>query len=575
MRRLGTTQMQFVIKGTMAGRQGKRMPPAVVAVSVVFATGLTWACSPSLDPVDAPASISGQRSSSKTPPAGSSPSHREAGEIPVAESAKASAALAETGTASVQSDASASLSFAPPTIQPELSGAGKSDAYDPPQTEAERSSPLPMPAPVASEKKPALAPKPTATLPSPRFAMVSPVAPIASPDAPAVLAKPERSAAAASAKAPGPDPAPEQAKAVAKAPEGSQPRPSSGRTVAEPSANAAPATVPKSMEQAAVAAKATPAPVSAKAMTLTAATGDGITRAPESLQEDNAFASEADGPSIESIAAALRNPPRRDLGSSVSPEAMAWILGGPSHNLDEVVSTASAAHKPDAVQVAAAQNPVAGSTSLARVGVASTQSSDEPAIGRRIPALTRVDPQVLRESMARQASTPADHDSFASETLLAEVATSVNAPGLKPAAVPVATQAVPAVAASSETAITSAPQTALADNVAMGATARHAGVYRQTAQGIEIDLPLRVNGAQAGAITLLIAGASLEQPDVVHGEFSVRLSAILQALQPQMEPALYEHLQGSAGAAAQVTLNDLRAAGITVGFAPNGDLTLG
>ena len=559
----------------MAGRQGKRMPPAVVAVSVVFATGLTWACSPSLDPVDAPASVSGQRNSSETASAGASAAHREPTESPVPESAKTSAALAETGTPAIESDASASLSFAPPTIQPELSGADKSTVDDPPQTEAERASALSTPAPVASGNKPAPAPKTSPALPTPRFAMVSPVAPVASPAAPAVLAEPERTATAASPKAPRPDPAPKQAKAVAKAPEGPEPGPSSGRSVAEPSGSAASATVSKSMGQATLAAEATTARESAKAKSLTAATGDGITRAPDGLQEGDAFASEGDGPSIESIAAALRNPPRRNLGSSVSPEAMAWILGRPSHDLDEVVSTASAARKPDATQVAETGHSAAQPTKLARAGTDSEQLSDESVVGRRVPALTRVDPQVLRESMARQASTSADHNPVASETLLAEVATSVNAPGLKAATVPIATQAASAVAPSSETAIASAPPTALADDVAVATTARHAGVYRQTAQGIEIDLPLRVNGAQAGAITLLIAGASLEQPDVVHGEFTVRLSAILQALQPQMEPALYAHLQGSAGAAAQVTLNDLRAAGITVGFAPNGDLTLG
>ncbi|MCT2401018.1 hypothetical protein [Novosphingobium mangrovi (ex Huang et al. 2023)] len=114
-----------------------------------------------------------------------------------------------------------------------------------------------------------------------------------------------------------------------------------------------------------------------------------------------------------------------------------------------------------------------------------------------------------------------------------------------------------------------------ADQPVAVSAAPAAASYRQTTAGIEVELPLRVHGVRAGSITLLIEGAKADHADIVHREFRVSLASLLDVLRPNMDPALYARLRNSPDADSLVTLNDLRAVGITVGFDKNGDLTLG
>lgn len=102
-----------------------------------------------------------------------------------------------------------------------------------------------------------------------------------------------------------------------------------------------------------------------------------------------------------------------------------------------------------------------------------------------------------------------------------------------------------------------------------------AASYRQTSAGVEVTLPLRVRGAPSGSVTLLIQGARAGHADVVHREFRVSLASLLDALRPDMDPAVYARLRNSRNADELVTLNELRAVGLTIGFDQNGDLTLG
>ncbi|MCJ2179654.1 hypothetical protein [Novosphingobium album (ex Hu et al. 2023)] len=102
-----------------------------------------------------------------------------------------------------------------------------------------------------------------------------------------------------------------------------------------------------------------------------------------------------------------------------------------------------------------------------------------------------------------------------------------------------------------------------------------AASYKQTSAGVEVTLPLRVHGARAGSVTLLIAGATAGHADVVHKEFRISLASVLDALRPDMDPVTYARLRSSPNADELVTLNDLRAVGLTVGFDKNGNLTLG
>lgn len=89
--------------------------------------------------------------------------------------------------------------------------------------------------------------------------------------------------------------------------------------------------------------------------------------------------------------------------------------------------------------------------------------------------------------------------------------------------------------------------------------------YSQTRQGIAFTVPIQVNRAPAGDISLLIEDGK---------NISVRLTDILSALKPVMAAERWETLSNSQAAQEYVTLNDLRAAGIDVRFAPDDRLIL-
>lgn len=232
---------------------------------------------------------------------------------------------------------------------------------------------------------------------------------------------------------------------------------------------------------------------------------------------DDPLADDPSAPTVASISAALHARRDADMGSSVSPEALDWILGRSGRDTprtDEVLAVADPSVTPD------------------------------PLPGKRVPALTRVDPQVLREFEARQQDEADD-----SGQALAALAT-----------VPLEERRAP-------------HQDQAAERIVPASIAHSA--YRQTPDGIEVDLPMRLGEVRAGPVTLLIAGASLDRADVVHSEFRISLATVLKVLQPKMDPALYARLAGSTSAQTLVTFNQLRAAGVAIGFGTDGDLVLG
>lgn len=181
---------------------------------------------------------------------------------------------------------------------------------------------------------------------------------------------------------------------------------------------------------------------------------------------------------------------------------------------------------------------LAQTAALPGAEIANTRAMTEPAKMRETPLATRANPLLLQLASARAAlTTPSKRKSHTSPDGTAAVAR--------------------------------APGESLASEMPLTAS------YKQTPAGVEVTLPLRIRGSQAGAITLLIEGARAGRADVVHREFTVSLAGLLEALRPAMDPAVYARLRNSSSADEYVTLNDLRAAGMTVGFDKNGDLTLG
>jgi hypothetical protein len=92
------------------------------------------------------------------------------------------------------------------------------------------------------------------------------------------------------------------------------------------------------------------------------------------------------------------------------------------------------------------------------------------------------------------------------------------------------------------------------------------GRYRRTAQGLAFDVATTVNGSSAGRVALLIRDGE---------NISVRLADLLAAVQPTIDPGLYEKLSASQAAQSYMTFNELREAGIAVRFNDKDQLILG
>lgn len=90
--------------------------------------------------------------------------------------------------------------------------------------------------------------------------------------------------------------------------------------------------------------------------------------------------------------------------------------------------------------------------------------------------------------------------------------------------------------------------------------------YRRTPQGLAFDVATTVNGASAGKVSLLIRDGE---------NISIRLADLLAAVQPSLDPALYQKLSGAQAAQSYMTFNELREAGIAVRFNDNDKLILG
>lgn len=89
--------------------------------------------------------------------------------------------------------------------------------------------------------------------------------------------------------------------------------------------------------------------------------------------------------------------------------------------------------------------------------------------------------------------------------------------------------------------------------------------YQRTGNGIEFNVPTKINGTMAGNVPLLIADKQ---------NISVKLGEILALIEPMMDKAEFAALSASSSANEFVTLNDLRAAGISVSFDKHDRLVL-
>ncbi|MBV1686510.1 hypothetical protein KRR38_02205 [Novosphingobium sp. G106] len=90
--------------------------------------------------------------------------------------------------------------------------------------------------------------------------------------------------------------------------------------------------------------------------------------------------------------------------------------------------------------------------------------------------------------------------------------------------------------------------------------------YRRTAQGLTFDVATTVNGTSVGKVSLLIRDGE---------NISIRLADLLAAVQPSLDPVLYQKLSASQAAQSYMTFNELREAGIAVRFNDNDRLILG
>jgi hypothetical protein len=90
--------------------------------------------------------------------------------------------------------------------------------------------------------------------------------------------------------------------------------------------------------------------------------------------------------------------------------------------------------------------------------------------------------------------------------------------------------------------------------------------YHRTAQGLAFDVATTVNGASVGKVSLLIRDGE---------NISIRLADLLAAVQPAIDPGLYQKLSASQAAQSYMTFNELREAGIAVRFNDNDKLILG
>jgi hypothetical protein len=90
--------------------------------------------------------------------------------------------------------------------------------------------------------------------------------------------------------------------------------------------------------------------------------------------------------------------------------------------------------------------------------------------------------------------------------------------------------------------------------------------YHRTAQGLAFDVATTVNGASVGKVSLLIRDGE---------NISIRLADLLSAVQPAIDPVLYQKLSASQSAQSYMTFNELREAGIAVRFNDNDRLILG
>jgi hypothetical protein len=90
--------------------------------------------------------------------------------------------------------------------------------------------------------------------------------------------------------------------------------------------------------------------------------------------------------------------------------------------------------------------------------------------------------------------------------------------------------------------------------------------YEQTSRGVQFTVRTVINGAAAGTLNLLIEHAMIKHPELASSDFSVRLADLVALFKPRMTSASFATLMAAVSANSYVTLNDLRARGISVKF---------
>jgi hypothetical protein len=96
-------------------------------------------------------------------------------------------------------------------------------------------------------------------------------------------------------------------------------------------------------------------------------------------------------------------------------------------------------------------------------------------------------------------------------------------------------------------------------------TPRGISEVRKTSEGVTFAASVAVNGTTVGRLPLLIRDGQ---------NISVRLSDVLETLKPMMDSDLHDSLTGSTASGEYVTLDDLRAAGVSAQFSDDDQLSL-
>ena len=101
---------------------------------------------------------------------------------------------------------------------------------------------------------------------------------------------------------------------------------------------------------------------------------------------------------------------------------------------------------------------------------------------------------------------------------------------------------------------------------ALDAPSATSAQMRRIADGVELDVKTAINGKSAGSITLTILSPNEANDEYVSNEIYLKVSDLVNLLSDRMSPELLKEISASPHVADFITLNDLRAQGISASF---------